>query len=173
LIRAVESLGFTVLDSPDDMSMARLQVPRSMNILEALEKVRYTSLVEGADPITIMHVSATPNDQYYSNQWGLLKVSATSAWDITTGNSNIIIGILDTGIPLQNNSLSHPDLQNSSRIILGNDYTGDGDGVKDRHGHGTHVIGIASAETNNSIGVAGMSWNTKIFVVQVFDSLEW
>jgi hypothetical protein len=69
LIRAVESLGFTVLDSPDDMSMARLQVPRSMNILEALEKVRYTSFVEGADPITIMHVSATPNDQYYSNQF--------------------------------------------------------------------------------------------------------
>ena len=36
----------------------------------------------------------------------------------------------------------------------------------DFHGHGTHCSGIAAAVTNNSIGIAGATWNCKIMAVR-------
>jgi subtilisin family serine protease len=41
---------------------------------------------------------------------------------------------------------------------------------EDDVGHGTHVAGIIAAEVNNSEGVAGMTWFTKIMPVKVLDS---
>jgi len=66
--------------------------------------------------------------------------------------------------------LLHPDLDDASRIILGVDFVGDGNGVQDKNGHGTHVAGIIGAESNNGIGVAGVNWNCKLLISQVFDS---
>ncbi len=171
LTNKTQLLGFEIIDGPDDMCLAFVRIPKGKSIQEAIDIAKSLVEIEGAEPVVATHTSVVPNDQYYSNQWGLPKINATSCWDITKGNSSIILGGLDSGIPMQNNSLSHPDLQNSSRILLGNDYTGDGQSVRDRNGHGTHVIGIASGETNNSTGVSGVGWNTKVFVIQVFDSL--
>jgi subtilisin family serine protease len=77
---------------------------------------------------------------------------------------------LDSGIPLVGGWLYHPDLNDATRYILGEDFTGDGEGVKDRYGHGTHVTGILGAETNNATGIAGVDWRCKILIDQVFDS---
>ena len=70
-----------------------------------------------------MNSFLVPNDTYYTSQWGLNNtgqaisyngntvgtpgsdIDAERAWDITTGSSNVIIAILDTGI-----DLDHPDL---------------------------------------------------------------
>ena len=125
-----------------------------------------------------------PNDPFYlaKKQWGLHNVGqdppggtpdadidAPEAWDSTTGNSSVIVSVLDTGIPMVSGALSHPDLDDGSKIILGQDFVGDGEGVRDRNGHGTHVTGIISAETNNGVGVAGVCWSCQILVNQVFD----
>lgn len=98
-------------------------------------------------------------------------IDAPEAWDINTGSSNVIIAILDTGIPLDSITLTlcHPDLDDPDKIILGPDYaTNETDGVRDLNSHGTHVAGIASAETNNGTGVAGVAWNCKLMIIQVF-----
>lgn len=166
----MQSVDLTILAGPDDMQLVRAHIAKAYSVVDAIQIARAIDVVEDAGPIMSTHVSVTPNDPSYNNQWGPKKIRAAAAWDITTGTSSVILAILDSGIPIQSNSLSHPDLQNSSRILLGEDQTGDGQGVRDRNGHGTHVAGIASAETDNSTGVAGMSWNTKLFIVQVFDS---
>src|SRR6185436_11419014 len=49
--------------------------------------------------------SLTPNDPRYSSQWYLPRIGAPAAWDITTGDSNVVIVIFDTGV-----DYTHPDL---------------------------------------------------------------
>ncbi len=101
-----------------------------------------------------------PNDQFFDRQWALRNnatsqqgngtpgadIKATQAWDITTGSGNIKIGIVDNGM-----QTDHPDF--TGRV------TGDGG---DNSGHGTAVAGIAAAQGNNGIGVAGVAWNVGI-----------
>jgi thermitase len=110
----------------------------------------------------------TPNDPRFQAQWGLTKIQAPLAWDITTGDPNMIIGILDTGIPLVNGVVTHEDFD-TNRIILGVDYLQDGYGVKDRHGHGTFLAGIIAAKTYNNVGIAGINWNSKLYINQISD----
>ena len=75
-----------------------------------------------------------------------------------------VIAILDTGI-----DETHPDLK--GKLIAGKNFTKDGDAdhTQDIYGHGTHVAGIAAAETNNGIGVVGVAFpaNIKIMPVKV------
>lgn len=130
-------------------------------------------------------LSLHPNDPFYvaGNQWGLHNTGQTppggapdadidipEAWDLETGSSDVIVSVLDSGIPMVSGALSHGDLDDGAKVILGQDFVGDGEGVRDKNGHGTHVAGIISAETNNSVGVAGVCWNCRIMVNQVFSA---
>jgi subtilisin family serine protease len=160
------------LDSaPNVQNIARLKIEsRTKSLSDLIDDLQNTGIFEFVEPDFVHYLCVTPNDTYYGNQYGPSIVEAPDAWEITTGSSSIVVGILDTGIPISSGSLSHPDLQNTSRIIQGVDYVGDGNGVKDERGHGTHVAGIAGAETNNSTGVAGMNWNSKLRIYQVFNA---
>lgn len=113
--------------------------------------------------------SVQPNDEYTGDQYGVSHIKAHHAWEFTKGNRGNILAILDSGIPIQNNSLSHEDLNDNSRFIKGYDAIGDGNGVKDENGHGSHVAGIASAMTDNSKGIAGIDWESQVYICQVLD----
>jgi subtilisin family serine protease len=105
----------------------------------------------------------TPNDPDFGKQWGLTKVQAPAAWDLSTGNATTVIAIIDSGI-----DAGHPDL--AGKIVAGYDFV-DSDGTpNDANGHGTHVAGIAAALTNNAVGVAGMDWQARIMPVRVLDA---
>ncbi|GAG87547.1 unnamed protein product, partial [marine sediment metagenome] len=77
----------------------------------------------------------------------------------------IIIAILDTGV-----DMLHPDLDEKIHSS-GYDFVNDDSDATDDEGHGTHVAGIAAAETHNDEGIAGVAWNCKILPVKVLDSL--
>ena len=114
---------------------------------------------------------ATPSDTLWGKQWGPQQVRAPQAWATSTG-ANQIISIVDTGV-----DLSHPDLD--GKLVAGATFAGcpnascgngDWDTGKDAgapHPHGTHVAGIAAAETNNGIGIAGVAPDAKIMPVKV------
>ena len=102
-----------------------------------------------------------PNDPDYSSQWGLPKIFAPLAWNVTHGSASTLIAITDTGI-----DGSHPDLGN--KIVARANFTTDPD--IDNNGHGSHVAGIAAADTNNGVGVAGTGYDTKLLSVKVLDS---
>lgn len=120
--------------------------------------------VEYAEPNYILHSTWTPNDPQYSSQWGLTKVNAPAAWDLSRG-SGVVIAIVDSGV-----DLDHPDL--ASKLVDPShwkDYVDGDTWPDDENGHGTHVAGIAAAATNNGTGVAGMAPDARIMPVRVLD----
>lgn len=115
-----------------------------------------------AEPDYVAQALGTPDDPGFVNQWGMVRIQAPEAWDVTTGSNQVTIAILDTGV-----DLDHPDLV--SKIISSVDFSNSGT-TDDVYGHGTHVAGIAAAMTNNSIGVTGLSYRCTIMNVKVLDN---
>ncbi|AFZ66931.1 S8 family peptidase [Deinococcus peraridilitoris] len=137
-----------------------------------------------ADPNVRVSLTATPNDTYYKNQWHYPAINLPQAWDITTGTSTTV-AVIDTGILYSDTTSGkrHPDLVN--KVLPGYDFISDTTTANDGDGrdadaydsgdetsgqssyHGSHVAGTIAAATNNSKGVAGVSWNAKILPVRV------
>lgn len=103
------------------------------------------------EPNVLYKACFVPNDRYWSFQWGFKKIRADFAWNVTRGNSSILIAIVDTGV-----DWDHPDLA-ANYVPLGYDWVNNDHDPMDDNGHGTHVAGIVAAVINNSIGVAGLS----------------
>jgi thermitase len=126
--------------------------------------------VEWVEPVLIDRMAAAPNDPDFVYQWGLREIKAQRGWDLSNTNpGNVVIAILDSGVPLQSGKLSHADLSEPTRFILGPDVVNNDTVPADDHGHGTHVLGIAAATRDNGVGIAGL-WHGSVFVVKVFDN---
>ena len=101
-----------------------------------------------AEPNYLSVANSTPNDPSFAQQWGLSKIQAPLAWNVTQGREDISIAIVDSGI-----DLSHEDL--GAKIVASQNFsTSDTD--DDNYGHGTHLAGIAAAITDNGLGIAGL-----------------
>lgn len=97
-----------------------------------------------------------PNDSAYSSLYGLELIETQRAWSITTGSSNVKVGIIDSGIDLDHSDLVGnlaSSLHKSFAIVNSAD---------DSLGHGTHVAGIVGAKGNNSIGTVGVCWDVSL-----------
>ncbi len=159
---------------------------------DALAILRALPMVEFAEPDWIVRPLVTPNDTYYSLQYGLhntgqsirgingipdADIDAPAAWDTLTGDASFVIAVIDSGV-----QWSHPDLNDNiwsnPGEVAGNGVDDDGNGyVDDVHGwdfdggdnnpddgdgHGTHVAGTIAAEGNNGQGVTGVLWDAQI-----------
>lgn len=91
-------------------------------------------------------------------------INGDSAWDISTGNQNVLISIVDTGI-----DTNHPDLRPNlcNRNLWYDAYDNDFKPMEE-HFHGTGVSGVTLAVGNNHIGTIGVAFNCKIMPVRVF-----
>jgi thermitase len=153
-------LGGQVKETIPGIGVQVVTVPKGQEIAKA-KAYSANAKVAYAEPDYLAQAEGNPDDPYLGLQWGLTKVEAPQAWDVTTGSSSINIAILDTGV-----DLDHPDLANKiiSNINFSNSGTTD-----DVYGHGTHVAGIAAAMTDNGIGVAGLGYSSTIMNVKVLD----
>lgn len=145
--------------------------------LHNIKRLNIRDDVEYAQPNYIRTIKQTPNDTHYPKQWHYPAINLTQAWDITTGtpdNGSVIVAVIDTGVFLNHEDLNDQlvpgydfirDLSNSADndgIDSNPDDPGDGGQIGTSSWHGTHVAGTIAAETNNSIGTAGVSWGAKI-----------
>jgi thermitase len=155
-----QRLGGKVIGAIPEIGVDIVGVPQN----QASEKARAYGAekkVEFAEPDYVATATLTPDDTYFTNQWGLTKIQAPDSWSVTTGSSDVKIAILDTGI-----DQDHPDLD--SKIVANRNFTTSST-VDDLYGHGTHCAGIAAAVTNNSSGVAGVGFNASLMNVKVLD----
>lgn len=124
------------------------------------ERIAGDPAVEAVDYNYVRQFSYTPNDPRFRDQYGLRQIEAPRAWDRTRGKAAVRIGVVDSGI-----RASHPDL--NDKLIAQYDF-GSGDRVaEDTEGHGTHVSGVAAAETGNRAGVAGACPNCNLLMAKV------
>ncbi|MCA2506080.1 S8 family serine peptidase [Microcystis sp. M62BS1] len=166
----------------------------SLSVEKILAKYRSNPIFEYIQPDyirtlgTISTQATFPNDPSFNQLWGLhntgqnggtpdADIDAPEAWDIQTGNPNLVIGVIDTGV-----DYNHPDLAGNIWTnpgeIAGDGIDNDGNGYiddihgwdfayndndpSDVHGHGTHVSGTIAGKGNNGVGVTGVAWNAKI-----------
>jgi hypothetical protein len=169
-LQAKELKGSETVRKIDRFSTGVLKIKG--DVLRLCEELNRHPDIVFAEPNIVDHVALIPNDtEYGAKQWSLPHIGMPDAWDIEQGNTHVMIAIIDSGIPMAGTppALSHPDLNDTSRIILGHDLVNNTLTPRDEFGHGTHVAGIASAQSNNATGITGMSWNTLIYIVKVFD----
>jgi len=173
---AIPQLGIAVVEAPGTGTNAEMAATAAM--LEA------NPAVEWAEPNYTFTIDAVPNDPNYPTQASYLnRLEMPAAWDFTTGRSDVVIAILDTGVTLAQPDLAAGIWTNPLEIpdngidddangfiddVHGWNFPDGNNQIFDDHGHGTHVSGIAAARINNSIGIAGMAGDATIMPVDVF-----
>jgi thermitase len=112
-------------------------------------------------PASYDSFAVVSNDDYSGRQWAIPKTMVPEAWEVTSGESSVVIAVLDTGIDIE-----HEDLVGKviAEVNLTNSLTTD-----DLYGHGTHVAGIIAAVANNDVGIAGVAYDCRLMNVKVAD----
>jgi len=170
-----------------DLSLIyKMKISKEANLIKSINLVLASGLVEWAEPMYLHKPFFTPNDPGLTFQQSYLnRIKAFQAWDTETGDTNVVIGIVDTGT-----DWDHPDLVNKIKYNYNDPVNGiddDGDGYIDNFrgwdiadndndplvtgigaqaAHGSHVSGCAAAETNNNSGVASTGFNCKFLPVK-------
>ena len=181
----LRSYGFPAVRRIPGIGVYSVRTAAGVSVTETLAMLRRNGDIELARPDYRARLADVPNDPYFlnyqynlRNRGGILDISpdiqpqttagadikATTAWDVTKGGAETIIAIVDTGV-----DMTHPELV-SKLVSSGHDFANNDDDATDDVWHGTHVAGIAAADTNNAAGIAGVAWNCRILPVKVTDA---
>ena len=102
-------------------------------------------------------------EDYEKRLWGMENINAEDAWEKTTGNDDVVVAIVDTGVDME-----HPEFANNEFVAPFNATGDEGPGAIDLQGHGTHVAGTAVADGRTG-NIAGVSWDNPIMPIRVMD----
>jgi subtilisin family serine protease len=178
--------GANVTKEFSELGWQVVKLPDNISTDQALAQYAKSPEVEYAQPNYIYRLAeTTPNDTNFGSLYGMQKISAPAAWDITTGNSNIVVAVLDTGVRRTHEDIAANIWQNPGEVD-GNGIDDDANGyVDDKIGydfanndadpsaegsHGTHVAGTIGAAGNNGKGVVGVNWNVGLMTLKIFDA---
>ncbi len=156
----LKSEGGIVIRPFDNHLFGKILFPNTANIFNKIHKIEKNNNVEYACINAIGHEHVVPNDQYFQNQWGSKRILMPFAWEFVKASNSDTIAILDSGADFGHNDLLNVAIPDTDLV------ENDNDPIDDR-GHGTHVAGIAAAETNNSLFIAGIAWNAKLLIIKV------
>ena len=170
-------LGSANAQLEDKLASRQLLIDPAGSSSAAAAKLEDRNDVLWAEPDYTLRASATPNDPYWGQLWGIQRIGASSFWPA----ASVVVAVVDTGV-----DYTHPDLtsqmwQNSAEIagngqdddrngivddVYGADFfSGDGNPI-DENSHGTHVSGTIAGAANNSVGVAGVAPQAKIMAMR-------
>jgi hypothetical protein len=127
-------------------------------VQHAIERIKADPDILYVRPHMLLRPYDVPNDPRFGEQWALTMIRAPEAWDTEKGQAGIRIAIIDT-----NFERNHPDLT-ARYDRLSRNFEADppnediNPGPGSFSSHGTAVMGVAAASTNNGIGIAGLCW---------------
>ncbi len=183
--------------SPDGAIMI-IELDEGTDLAQAIAAYQAQPEVNFATYDRLVYPALVPNDPDLLEQYHHPLCDAMDAWDVTTGSASVNIAVIDSGIDTDHPDLSAKLWINSGEIAdngldddengyiddvngwdfinNSNDIEPEPDGVDDDSNgfvddnvnHGTFVSGLAAAMTNNGYGVAGVDWNARIMMLQVF-----
>ncbi len=162
-IRRIRGLDNTwLLSAPDEPSAVRACAA----VFESKRAV--WAVPDFSVPIELMH---TPDDPLYPEQWHLKSprgqdIAAEDAWDITRGDPQVVVAVLDTGVGV------HPDLDPARMLKPRNILTGTDDATPSNlaiDAHGTACMGLVAATADNQTGVSGVCPRCSGMPVRIFD----
>ncbi len=169
-----------------DLSLIyEIKLPQNQDLKKAINSLLATGEIDYAEPHYTHSLMYTPNDPSASVQYYLDKIMAYQAWDISQSDTNIVVGVTDTGT-----DLLHEDLINSVKINYLDPIDGvdnDTDGYIDNYYgwdlgendntpqcnanfHGLHSAGISSATVDNNLGIAGVGFKAKYLPIKISDA---
>lgn len=175
-------------------STFQIHFSEAAKVYEFMERYTYNEKVDFVEQVELHRLDYTPNDlgnvSGNGNQWHLHRISAQGAWDISKGNPNVIVAIVDDAV-----QVNHVDLSDNAYVNTGeipnNGIDDDGNGYIDDYigydvatnssnpnppqaswSHGTHVAGISGAVTDNGTGVASIGFGIKILGIRATTSAQ-
>lgn len=142
----------------------------------------YPQAIENVEYDGVLRLAYVPNDPSYpASLWGMVKIDAETAWDVTQG-SGVKIAVVDTGIRYSGGTPgSIPDHEDLAANVMNPpdywpgetfDLYGSDNIPEDSQGHGTHVAGTAAAVGDNGLGVVGVAYEASIIPIRIFGSNE-
>lgn len=165
-----------------DLSLVyQVNTAEDVQIEKLIADLMSTGVLEYAEPLYMNYLDYTPNDPLVSNQYHINRISCYTAWDVWKGDTNTVIGIIDSGT-----DWDHPDLAGNIKYNYNDPIDGvdnDNDGFVDNYrgwdvsgndnnpivvasDHGSHVSGCAAAVTDNGTGVASPGFNCKFLPIK-------
>ncbi|WP_051676947.1 S8 family serine peptidase [Maridesulfovibrio frigidus] len=185
-----------VLDSATRTSgMCILLLKSHLTTREMIQEIHGLPEVESFSPNYIRKKKKVPNDPRFDDQWNLKNnvtpnadIDAEAAWDITTGSDQVVIAIVDSGVASDHEDMADNMWVNPFDPVNGIDDDGNGV-IDDTHGisinesiitndttptdnHGTFIAGIVAATGDNSIGISGISWTSKIMALKLANNYD-
>lgn len=179
--------GASIAEVFADLGWARIKFPGEVSVNEAISAYQNLPEIEIAQPNFYYRLLATPNDPQFTStgMYGLTKISAPAAWDLTTGSQTVVVADIDTGMRYTHEDLAANVWTNPGEI-QGNGFDDDGNGFADDYygydfryndpdpldeqGHGTHTAGTIGAAGNNGLGVVGVNWNVRVMPVKIYSA---
>ena len=163
------------------------QFTYSSNIPESLiiSELQQTGVFRYVEQRPLNTLFYTPNDPKRGNQWYLDNIHAYDAWDVEMGDTNVVVGVTDTGIDRVQEDLIDGIKYNYQDTVDGIDNDNDGFvdnfcgwdvGSNDNNpqwgpiGHGTFVAGFVSAVPDNGIGISGVGYHIKTLPIKIDDT---
>jgi subtilisin family serine protease len=185
--RANNKADISVIETLRDEAWARVDLPDGVAVEDAIRDIAQLEGVAAAQPNFYYNLQLTPNDPSFNStsMWGLFKISAPAAWDLTTGSSSVVVAVIDTGTRTSHQDLA-PNLWTNGGEVPNNGVDDDGNGfvddvygwdffynranIADENGHGTHVAGTIGAAGNNGLNVVGVNWSVKIMTIKIYNN---
>jgi len=176
-------IGASLLEEFPELGWQRVKLPANLSVNRAITNYKNFTDIEQAQPNFYYHLTIAPNDTRYSELYGMAKISAPAAWDLSTGSATTVVAIIDTGINYNHQDLS-TNMWTNAGETPGNGIDDDGNGFVDdyygydffyndsdpldQNGHGTHTAGTVGAIGNNALGVVGVNWNVRLMAIKIY-----